>query len=265
MNAKGFQIGLALALEACLLFGLGMWLVNFTHPLVPHAHKIPITVRWIRRVPPHTRKPRTLVHAVPSVSPAAPPLPAAPVVHLGDALASIRTQLERSVRIPLQSIPESAPGAGSNRGGGSNGRSLLGRLPLPGWGLPDSGLRVRQLSFVCPRPVDRAGAIIFEGRVNTQGRVQSAWVIKSNWDHADQRGVIWAVRLWRFTPLVINGRLTSFAIVGKIRVTVPAGAQAICGGLIATGGFPSRFIPFTWVVEHAQNGDWIAFSVRNRK
>ncbi len=262
MNAKGFQIGLALALEAGLLFGLGVWLANFTHPRLRHAHKIPVAVHWIRRVPPPTRKRRALVHPVSSASPAPPPLSAPPIGYLNDALATFHSQLAPRIgRVPLQNILETAPGAGSSGEVGVGGRGLGGRLPLPGWGLPDSGLRVRQLTFVCPRPVDRPGAIIFDGRVNIRGRVQSALVIKSNWDYADQRGVLWAVRLWRFTPLVVNGRLTPFTIVGKIRIPAHSGAKPICGGDIAAGGMLWRFIPFTWVLEHTQHGGMVAFSV----
>ncbi len=264
MNPKGFQIGLALAVEACLLFGLGMWLANFTHTLLPHVRKVPVTVRWMRRLPPPARKSRTLVHPVPSASPVTPPLSAPAVIHMGDtlALSAVRSEFAR-IGTLLPSVPWTPRKAGLAKGkgarGGGGGRR--GRLPLPGWGLPDSGLRVRQISFVCPKPVDRPGAIIFEARVNTQGRVGSAWVVKSNWDLSDQVGVIWAVRFWRFAPLVINGRPTPFEIVGTIRVPAHSGAKAICAGLIAAGGMPWRFIPFTWVLEHPSNSGWFAFSV----
>lgn len=104
------------------------------------------------------------------------------------------------------------------------------------------------------------------GEVNAQGVVRYARVLKSNWDGADQRGVLWAVRKWRFAPLVVNGRPTPFQIVARIRVPRKHSAKAICGGLLGNignnaGGKREDFSPFTWVLEPVRNAQWIVFSV----
>ena len=169
--------------------------------------------------------------------------------------------------VPIQHIPWVPRGLGigargsAYRGGGGLGK---GSLRLPVWGLPDSGLRVREIYFVCPKPVDHPGSIIFVGAVNARGDIQSARVEKSNWDDADQSGVIWAVRQWRFAPLVVDGRPTPFQIVAKIHVPLKPKAKAICGGLLIGGYQAGRgwhFSPFTWVLEPVQHSEWIAFSV----
>lgn len=98
---------------------------------------------------------------------------------------------------------------------GLNGRGHGHRHWVSGAGglfyLPDSGLRVQQVRYVCNN-IERGGVAAYvTARVNTLGKVTVVKVMGAMLE-AQRASMRKAIQEWRFRPLVIDGRLIPFRL-----------------------------------------------------
>lgn len=176
----------------------------------------------------------------------------------------------------MPAIKKSVPlgnmsGAPEGAGGGLAGRGLWVGVPIPGsGGLPATPFRVVQTRFNCGiLMASKGGNVWLAGRVDTTGRVVSAWVMRSTVNAAVTREIQKSVRLWRFAPLRVHGHLTWFHIVldywwGPGRIArlhhplFPGSGETFCRSpLGAAGTIPGMPARFNGVMPH-----WVLYRLQ---